>query len=229
MLGRGLKGRTYADSIKENKHDTGGGKMKISSTGLELIKEFEGCSLNAYRCPAGVLTIGYGHTGLIDGHPIKVDSCITLKKAEALLLESLNERYEPSVRKFKGLNQNQYDALVAFCYNLGPYIFKGELLKAIQLKNWKEVGRQMLLYDKAKVNGVSTRLKGLTRRREAEVKLLLKEEVHMIKKLGIELNGVVKVVEAIEKDEHNYVKLQDLRDEYIDIAYETIPIIRVKK
>lgn len=147
--------------------------MKISQTGIDLIKEFEGCYLTAYRCPAGVLTIGIGHTGLVDGKPITPGMRITKEKAEQLLSEYLESRYEPAVRKLGPMNQNQYDALVSFCYNLGPGIFKGNLLKAINIGDWKDVASQMKLYNKAKVDGIRIELKGLTRRRNAEATLLL--------------------------------------------------------
>lgn len=148
--------------------------MKISKVGIDLIKEFEGCQLKAYKCPAGVWTIGIGHTGAVDGKPVCAGMTITQQKAEELLSECLEKRYEPAVRKFNGLNQNQYDALVSFCYNLGPGIFKGNLLNAINAKDWNDVARQMRLYNKARVNGVLTELKGLTRRRNAEAELFLK-------------------------------------------------------
>ncbi|MDA3732022.1 lysozyme [Niameybacter massiliensis] len=202
--------------------------MKISKVGMNLIKEFEGCQLKAYKCPAGIWTIGIGHTGTIDGKPVCAGMTITQEKAEQLLSECLEKRYEPAVRKFTGLNQNQYDALVSFCYNLGPGIFKGNLLGAINAKDWNSVANQMLLYNKARVNGVFTELKGLTRRREAERKLFLKEAEEVVKKVTIKLNGVEKNVDAIEKDGHNYVKLQDLRDGMIDIGYDSMPIIKVK-
>lgn len=147
--------------------------MKISKAGIDLIKEFEGCYLTAYKCPAGVWTIGIGHTGLVDGKPITEGMTITQAKAEQLLSDCLENKYEPTVRKFDGLNQNQYDALVSFCYNLGTGIFTGNLLNAIKDKNWTSVADQILLYNKARVNGVLTVLKGLTRRREAERKLFL--------------------------------------------------------
>lgn len=148
--------------------------MKISKTGLNLIKEFEGCRLVAYKCPAGVWTIGIGHTGNVDGKLVGAGMKITQAKAEELLATSLDARYEPSVRKLGDLNQNQYDALVSFCYNLGPGIFKGSLLSAITKQDWDSVAEQMLMYNKARVNGVLTELAGLTRRRKSEVRLLLR-------------------------------------------------------
>jgi lysozyme len=201
--------------------------MKISQTGLDLIKSFEGCSLKAYKCPAGVWTIGYGHTGEVDGVPVGSGMVISPNKAQALLATVLEQRYEPAVRRFTDLNQNQYDALVSFCYNLGPGIFTGSLLTAIQNKNWTSVADQILLYNKARVNGVLTELAGLTRRRQAESDLFLKE-AYIVEKIKINLNGKEKTVNAIQKDGNNYVKLQDLRDEKIEVGYDKMPVIQVK-
>lgn len=143
--------------------------MKISDTGLNLIKSFEGCSLKAYRCPANILTIGYGHTG-----GVKEGQVITQQQADEMLRVDLG-RYEKAVDNLGvTLNQNQFDALVSFCYNLGTGIFKGNLLNAIKTKNWDSVASQMLLYNKARVNGKLTVLKGLDRRRKAEVELFKK-------------------------------------------------------
>ncbi|WP_410496505.1 lysozyme [Cellulosilyticum sp. ST5] len=143
---------------------------KISQVGINLIKQFEGCQLKAYKCPAEVWTIGIGHTGTVDGKPVAAGMTITMQKAEQLLADSLEKRYEPAVRKLGDLNQNQYDALVSFCYNLGPGIFKGRLLTAIKDKDWCNVADQLLLYNKA----AGKVLAGLTRRREAEARLFLK-------------------------------------------------------
>lgn len=211
--------------------------MKISQVGINLIKQFEGCSLTAYKCPAGVWTIGFGHTGTVNGVKVGQGMTINQSKAEQLLLDSLDARYEPSVRKLGEMNQNQYDALVCFCYNLGPAIFKGSLLTAITKRDWQDVARQMKLYNKARVNGVLTELKGLTRRRNAEADLLLKpmpvaptpqgkEEV--ITKVEIILNGKKKIVEAINKDGFNFIKLRDLQDDKIQVDYDKLPIVKVK-
>lgn len=92
---------------------------RIGQAGLALIKQFESCRLIAYQCSAGVWTIGYGHTvGVYKGMKI------TQKKAEAYLLQDVAkfEKYinNPSYVPFTAqLNQNQFDALVSFAFNLG--------------------------------------------------------------------------------------------------------------
>ena len=151
--------------------------MKISKVGLDLIKSFEGCQLKAYRCPAGVWTIGWGTTEPVNGTKPHEGMRITQSQADQLLVDHL-QTYENAVNRLGvPLNQNQFDALVSFCYNLGPGIFKGNLLNAIKSSQWSNVAAQMLLYNKARVNGKLTELKGLTRRRQAESELLLKPYV----------------------------------------------------
>lgn len=90
--------------------------MKISKKGLELIKKYEGCRLTAYRCPAGVWTIGYGHTaGVTPGMKI------TQAQAEQMLIEDM-AKYEKKVDKYQSkynFNQAQFDSLVSFAYNVG--------------------------------------------------------------------------------------------------------------
>ena len=148
--------------------------LKISQTGINLIKQFEGCQLKAYKCPAGVWTIGWGTTEPVNGVKPHQGMVITQAQADQLLIDHL-KAYENAVNKLGvSLNQNQYDALVSFCYNLGPGIFKGNLLTSIKGQNWSNVASQILMYNKARVNGVLTELKGLTRRRQAESELFLK-------------------------------------------------------
>lgn len=184
--------------------------MNISEKGLNLIKEFEGCYLKAYKCPAGVWTISYGVTGAVDGVPIHKGMTITKQKAEELLVQKLKPYINAVNQLGMTMNQNQYDSLVSFCYNLGTGIFTGSLLKSIKSKNWDDVARQMKLYNKAKVNGVLTELKGLTRRRNAEAELLLtpiKETVVEDKELA---DAVSKIIRSNVNIEFNSWKRLDL-------------------
>ncbi|MFA9462933.1 MAG: lysozyme [Velocimicrobium sp.] len=140
---------------------------KIAKAGFELIKSFEGCRLTAYKCPAGVWTIGYGHTGRVRGLKIKEGLKISHKKADALLKRDLRV-FQKSVNKAKiGFrpNQNQFDALVSFTFNVGP----GNLNRLLSngSRDAKTVADKMVLYNKA--NGKE--LTGLTRRRKEEQKL----------------------------------------------------------
>ena len=136
--------------------------MKTSSKGVSLIKSFEGCRLKAYKCPAGVWTIGYGHTV-----GVKEGDCITQKQADEYLRNDL-EKYEKAVQNYNTIyhfNQNQFDALVSFTYNCGT----GNLKNLTQdgKRTLAQISAKILLYNKA--GGVV--LRGLQRRRAAEKEL----------------------------------------------------------
>lgn len=186
--------------------------MKISNVGLELIKSFEGCQLKAYKCPAGVWTIGWGTTEPVNGVRPHEGMRITQAQADSLLVEHL-QAYENAVNRLGAeLNQNQFDALVSFCYNLGTGIFKGSLLNAIKASQWSNVASQMLLYNKARVNGKLTVLKGLERRRQAESALFLKpctEDAELIKAVDLLYKrGIInspKVWYSVDKFKMEYV------------------------
>ena len=89
--------------------------MRTSQQGLDFIKAYEGCRLNAYRCPSGVWTIGYGHTkGVTPG------TVWTQEQANSNFIEDLKE-YEGYVNAYGlSLSQAQFDMLVSFTYNCGP-------------------------------------------------------------------------------------------------------------
>lgn len=135
--------------------------MKTSQKGIDLIKKFEGCRLEAYRCPAGVWTIGYGHTkGVQNGLKI------TQAQAEEFLREDLKV-YEQAVESCVKvpLSQNQFDALVSFCYNCGSGALKtSTLLRLLNEGKYKNAAEQFLRWNK--VGGKV--FAGLTRRREEE-------------------------------------------------------------
>lgn len=139
--------------------------MRISETGLELIKAFEGLRLTAYRCSAGVLTIGYGSTG----KHVQEDSRITKEQADALLLKDL-ERFERGVEELVkvDLAQEEFDALVALTFNIGLGNFKtSTLLRKLNAGDYASAALEFIRWNKA---GGKT-LPGLTRRREAESRL----------------------------------------------------------
>ena len=138
--------------------------MKISQEGIALIKKFEGCELDAYQDAVGVWTIGYGH---IKG--VKEGMQITKAQAEEMLVEELNE-YEGYINNMVTveLNQNQYDAMVSWVYNLGGGNLKAStLLRVLNQGEFDGVPAQIMRWNKAggKV------LEGLTRRRQAEADL----------------------------------------------------------
>ena len=135
--------------------------MNTSQEGLNLIKKFEGCELTAYQDSVDVWTIGFGHTkGVEEGDEITQD------EAEEMLASELDE-YEGYINDMVecDLEQCQFDALVAWVYNLGPTNLKSStMLKRLNSNDLEDVPNQIKRWDKAggKV------LAGLVRRREAE-------------------------------------------------------------
>ena len=115
--------------------------MRISEEGKDLIKLFEGCRLKAYKCSAGVPTIGYGNTYYPNGEKVKMGDVITLEQARELF-DDLIVRYERIVEsKLKvDVKQNEFDALVSHTYNTGgsTTLFKLVNMEAPKekIKNW---------------------------------------------------------------------------------------------
>ena len=104
--------------------------LKTSPAGLAIIKKFEDFRAKPYRCPAGVATIGYGSTYYADGKPVKLtDAPITEAQAQELLQATL-AKYEACVNGAvkMTINQNQFDALVSFTYNVGCSAFRNSTL-----------------------------------------------------------------------------------------------------
>ena len=147
--------------------------MKISLEGLSLIKRFEGCRLKAYKCSAGVLTIGYGHTG-----GVTETDTITQDDANKLLQEDV-AKFEEYVddNVIVELNQGQFDALVAWTFNLGPgNLRESTMLKKLNEADYASVPSEMKRWNKA---GGKT-LDGLIRRRNAEALLFQSKEWHQV-------------------------------------------------
>ena len=138
--------------------------MKTSQRGINLIKQFEGVRLTAYKCPAGVYTIGYGHTrGVRRGMKITEEEASAYLTADLLNSEKAVERYD-SVYHW---NQNEFDALVSFTFNCGAANLRSLLRNG--RRNRSQIAATLPLYRKAggKV------IKGLERRRAAEKALFL--------------------------------------------------------
>jgi lysozyme len=152
--------------------------MKITKTGaagIELIKTFEGFESAPYKCPAGIPTIGYGATFYPGGKKVTMtDKSVTEAEAVDLLKHMLVsfEKYVDSYCR-DDINQNQFDALVSFAYNLGPANLKAStLLKKVNANPADEtIKLEFMKWVKA---GGKT-LKGLVRRREAEAELYFKK------------------------------------------------------
>lgn len=134
---------------------------RINAAGLALIKEFEGCRLEAYRDAVGIWTIGYGSTGP-HVHP---NSRITPQEAEALLLSDL-ERFERAVDEASPqATDNQFAAMVALAFNIGiSALLRSTVLREHKAGNHEAAARAFGLWSKA---GGKT-LAGLVRRRAAE-------------------------------------------------------------
>ena len=142
-------------------------KRKTSPAGIELIKGFESCQLAAYLCPAGKWTIGYGHTG----PDVKPGLTITQQQAEQLLINDLVQ-FERRVNDLVTvqINQNQFDALVSFSYNLGVgALQKSTLLRLLNAGSYQPAADEFPRWKRAGGNVVA----GLTRRRYAERQLFL--------------------------------------------------------
>ena len=147
--------------------------MNISQEGLGLIKKFEGCELKAYRCAANVLTIGYGS---IKG--VTENMQITKEEADKLLLHEMDE-YEGYINDMVtvDLNQNQFDSLVSWVFNLGPSNLRSStMLKVINENKLEEVPSQIKRWNKA----AGQVKEGLIRRREAEALLFQGKEWHEV-------------------------------------------------
>jgi len=143
--------------------------MRMSSAGIALIKEFEGCRLKAYRCPAGIWTIGYGHTSAAGAPIVNPEDTITQDEAEEILRRDL-QQYERGVEKMvtANLTQGQFDALVDFAYNAGVgALQKSTLLKKVNAEDFDAAPAEFMKWTK----GGGKELPGLVRRRRAEVKL----------------------------------------------------------
>ena len=141
--------------------------MKTSQRGLDLIKKWEGLRLEAYLCPAGVWTIGYGH---IKG--VKKGDKISQAQANTLLADDVANVAESAVNAYVNvpLNQEQFDALASFTFNLGGGNLKSStLLKKLNDGDYLGAANEFKRWVKA---GGKT-LNGLVDRREAEAQMFV--------------------------------------------------------
>lgn len=140
---------------------------QVNEAGLALIKEFEGCRLTAYLCPAGVPTIGYGATG----QDIRLGMIWTQEQAD--------ERLAEDVAQFAGMvdeviqvdcSDNEFSAMVSLAFNIGGRAFRNSTLaRLVNEGNFAGAAKQFARWNKAG----GRELAGLTRRREAERDLFL--------------------------------------------------------
>ena len=145
--------------------------MKLTDNGIRLIQEFEGLRLTSYLCSAGVPTIGYGATFYHDGSKVKLGQTITRDQANQLLKDHLKE-FEGSLTGLLNgtpVNQNQFDALVSFTYNLGAgNLAKSQLLRFVKINpNDPRIAAEFAKWNRAGGEVVT----GLVRRRKKEAQL----------------------------------------------------------
>ncbi len=147
--------------------------MQISNIGLDLIKRYEGLKLTAYKCPAGIWTIGYGHT-----FQVRKGDVITEIQATEFLKKDVRHAQDAIVKHVTiDLEQSQFDALVSFIFNVGVGAFRNStLLKMLNKGRYKAAAGQFNRWNKARVKGVLKPLRGLTRRRNDEAELFLNDE-----------------------------------------------------
>ena len=150
------------------------GKQADLSAAFKMIQRFENCHLEAYKCPAGVWTIGWGTTRYTDGRRVKQGDKINRVEADMLLrqeVDSIAERLRTSVPHWQEMEDHQKSALISFAYNLGSGFYGAAgfetISKRLRERDWPTVPEAMLLYR----NPGSSFEAGLRRRREAEGKL----------------------------------------------------------
>lgn len=121
--------------------------MRTSETGRKAIQAFEGCRLTAYRCQAGVLTVGYGHTG----PDVRAGTTITQEHAELLLANGLG-RFERCVTDAvaKTLHQHEFDALVSLAFNIGTKAFvDSTLVRKLNAGDYRGAAAQFTVWHNA--------------------------------------------------------------------------------
>lgn len=146
--------------------------MKTSDKGIEFIKRHEELRLKAYRCPAGVWTIGYGSTG-----GVRPGDVITVAQAEKLLKQDLKTAEDEINRHLLPLKQHQFDSLTSLVFNIGIGAFrKSTLLKRLKMDvNHPDIENQFNRW----VYGGGKILPGLVRRRREEANLYINGIYHL--------------------------------------------------
>jgi lysozyme len=146
--------------------------MNINQATIDLVKEFEGLELKAYRDPVGVLTIGYGYTNHAGYGPgVKVGDVWTEAMAEEMLITGLRKFADQIIPHFtRKPTENQFGAMLSLAYNIGPGAFrKSTCLRRFNAGDIKGAAEALTWFNKAG----GRVLRGLVRRREAERALFL--------------------------------------------------------
>jgi len=153
--------------------------MKMSTESRrDLLQKFEGCKLKAYKCPAGIWTIGYGHTSAAGNPQVTDGSVISQTEAENILAKDLYSFERGVLACVKvPLSQHQFDVLVDFAYNAGlGALQKSTLLKKVNASDFDAVPAELMTWTK----GGGKELPGLVRRRQAEIALWSKIDTHPV-------------------------------------------------
>ncbi len=128
-----------------------------------LIKKYESCKLSAYKCPAGIATVGWGTTVYPDGTPVKMGDKITQEQADSYLISYVATNIYPHIKDLK-LTDNQRIAIESLVYNIGaPAFLKSKCYKAIKEKDWGTAYKEWTW-----ITANSKVLNGLIKRREEE-------------------------------------------------------------
>ena len=147
---------------------------RTTESGREIIKKEEGLRLSAYRDERGLWTIGYGH--LIrpeEEADLMLKGPISLAKAEQILTEDL-KKAEDAIKSLvrKPINQNQFNALASFVFNIGTTAFAGStLLRLLNVGDYEGAAAEFPRWNKVTKDGVKVVSEGLTARRARERKL----------------------------------------------------------
>ncbi|MCA3555315.1 lysozyme [Aestuariivirga sp.] len=147
--------------------------MQVTDEGLALIRRFEGFRANAYRCPAGVWTIGYGHTSQAGPPAVKPGMQLGEEEADRILKDDVR-RFADEVGALlaREVSGAQFSALVSFAYNVGiPAFRSSSVLRAVNAGRFHDVPARLRLW----VKGGGRVLPGLERRRAAEAELFMSE------------------------------------------------------
>lgn len=144
--------------------------MKTSSKGIEFIKRHEGFRARAYQCPAGVWTIGYGHTRGVNNGDV-----ITKEQGERFLIQDVQTAEREVNSHGLIVNQNQFDALVSFVFNVGVGNFsRSTLLRKLKVNT----NDSTISYEFSRwKNGGGKVLPGLVKRRKEEAELYFDKQV----------------------------------------------------
>ena len=170
---RGKKSNAAAPAAAATAPATSGGD-DVPMMGIKLIKEFEGCRLNAYPDPLSgglPITIGWGCTRKKDGSAFHMGDTITQAEADELLIDECKKHFLPALRKIPHwgeMSDGKRGALLSFAYNLGAGFYGGDnfntITKRLKNKEWDQVPDALYMYR----NPGSNVEAGLARRRKAE-------------------------------------------------------------